>query len=106
MTMLGRRRVEHKIKDQLTFQETLMDTNPQLVSWKNLDFRYLGANRTFAKFFGLNDPSEVISKTTGEVIHDQDYIQWSQSADVAVVNNREAFRKVRKKLTDHTGNVA
>ncbi len=106
LTMLGRRRVERKIKDQLSFQETLMDTNPQLVSWKNLEFKYLGANRTFATFFGLNDPSEVISKSTKDVIHDQDYVQWSQSADVAVVNNREAFRKVRKKLTDHKGNVA
>jgi two-component system, cell cycle sensor histidine kinase and response regulator CckA len=105
-TMLGRRRVERKIKDQLTFQETLMDTNPQLVSWKNLEFKYLGANRSFAAFFGLNDPSEVISKTIGDVIHDPEYVQWSQSADVEVVNNREAFRKVRKKLTDHTGNMA
>ncbi|MGW8160067.1 MAG: hypothetical protein ACWGKN_16525 [Desulfoprunum sp.] len=54
LTMLERRRVERRIKDQLTFQETLMDTNPQLVSWKDLNFRYLGANRTFAAFFGLN----------------------------------------------------
>jgi len=105
-TMLGRRQVERKIKDQLTFQETLMDTNPQLVSWKNLNFKYLGANRTFATFFGLNDPSEVISKMTGDVIHDKDYVQWSQNADVAVVKNKEAFRKVRKKLTDHQGNTA
>jgi PAS domain S-box-containing protein len=106
LTMLGRRQVERKIKDQLSFQETLMDTNPQLVSWKNLDLKYLGANRTFATFFGLNDPSELISKTTKDVIHDQEYVQWSQSADVAVINNREAFRKVRKRLTDHEGNVA
>ena len=106
LTMLGRKRVERTIKDQLSFQETLMDTNPQLVSWKDLNFRYLGANRTFATFFGLNDPSELISKSTKDVIRDQDYVQWSQSADVAVVNNREAFRKVRKKLTDHKGNVA
>jgi two-component system, cell cycle sensor histidine kinase and response regulator CckA len=105
-TMIGRRQVERKIKDQLTFQETLMDTNPQLVSWKNLDFKYLGANRTFATFFGLNDPSELISKMTQDVIHDKDYVQWSQSADVAVVRNKEAFRKVRKKLTDHLGNTA
>jgi two-component system, cell cycle sensor histidine kinase and response regulator CckA len=106
LTMLGRRRVERTIKDQLSFQETLMDTNPQLVSWKDLNFRYLGANRTFATFFGLNDPSELISKSTRDVIRDQDYVQWSQSADVAVVNNREAFRKVRKRLTDHKGNLA
>ncbi|RPH37393.1 MAG: hybrid sensor histidine kinase/response regulator, partial [Desulfobulbaceae bacterium] len=103
LTMLGRKRVERTIKDQLSFQETLMDTNPQLVSWKDLNFRYLGANRTFATFFGLNDPSELISKSTKDVIRDQDYVQWSQSADVAVVNNREAFRKVRKRLTDHKG---
>ncbi|KAB2888042.1 MAG: response regulator [Desulfobulbaceae bacterium] len=106
LTMMGRRRVEHKIKDQLTFQETLMDTNPQLVSWKDLNFRYLGANRTFANFFGLDDPDEVIGKTTRDVIGDLDYVQWSQSADVAVINNREAFRKVRRRLTDHQGNVA
>jgi PAS domain S-box-containing protein len=105
-TMHGRRRIERAIKDQLSFQETLMDTNPQLVSWKDLNFRYLGANRTFAAFFGLNDPSEVISKSTNDVIHDQEYVRWSQSADVAVVNNREAFRKVRRRLTDHKGNVA
>ncbi len=105
-TMIGRRRVERKIKDQLTFQETLMDTNPQLVSWKNLDFQYIGANRTFANFFGLNDPSEVISKRTRDVIQDQEYVQWSQNADVAVVKDKEAFRKIRKKLTDYKGNEA
>ena len=106
LTMMGRRRVEHKIKDQLTFQETLIDTNPQLVSWKDLNFRYLGANRTFANFFGLDDPGKVIGKTTRDVIGDLEYAQWSQSADVAVINNREAFRKVRRRLTDHQGNVA
>ena len=105
-TMLGRKRVERTIKDQLSFQETLMDTNPQLVSWKDLNLKYLGANRTFATFFGLSDPSEVISKSISDVIGDQEYVEWSQSADVAVINNREAFRKVRKKLTDHKGNVA
>jgi PAS domain S-box-containing protein len=106
LTMMGRRRVERKIKDQLTFQETLMDTNPQLVSWKDLNLRYLGANRTFAEVFGLDDPSEVIGKTIDEVVNDLDYAAWSQSADVAVINNRESFRKVRHRLTDHQGNTA
>ena len=106
ITMIGRRRVERRIKDQLSFQETLMDTNPQLVSWKDLNSRYLGANRTFATFFGLNDPSELIAKTTRDVISDQDYVRWSQYADHEVVNNRQAFRKVRRQLTDYRGNVA
>ncbi|MDR3631006.1 MAG: ABC transporter substrate binding protein [Desulfocapsaceae bacterium] len=106
LTMLGRRQVERRIKDQLTFLETLMDTNPQLVSWKNLEYKYLGANRAFAGFFGLNDPGEVISKTIGDVVHDPDYVLWDKGADVAVVNNRMAFRKVRKKVTDFKSQVA
>jgi two-component system cell cycle sensor histidine kinase/response regulator CckA len=106
VTMIGRRRVERRIKDQLSFQETLMDTNPQLVSWKDRNFRYLGANRTFATFFGLNDPSELIAKTTREIIGDQEYARWSQNADLEVVNNRQALRKVRRQLTDHQGNIA
>jgi two-component system cell cycle sensor histidine kinase/response regulator CckA len=106
LTMLGRRQVERRIKDQLTFQETLMDTNPQLVSWKNLEFKYIGANRAFASFFGLNDPGEVISKTIADVIHDPEYVLWDEGADVAVVNNRLAFRKVRKKVTDSNNRVA
>lgn len=106
VTMIGRRRVERRIKDQLSFQETLMDTNPQLVSWKDLNFRYIGANRTFSTFFGLGDPSDLIGRTTGEVIGDQEYASWSQHADREVVNQRRAFRKVRRQLTDHKGNVA
>ena len=106
LTMLGRRRVERRIKDQLTFQETLMDTNPQLVSWNNLEFKYVGANRAFASFFGLNDPGEVISKSIGDVIHDPEYVLWDEGADVAVVNQRLAFRKVRKRVTDSKNQVA
>jgi two-component system, cell cycle sensor histidine kinase and response regulator CckA len=106
MTMMGRRQVELKIKDQLTFQETLMDTNPQLVSWKNLDLKYLGANRAFATFFGIGDPGKVISKTVEDVVQDPEYVKWSQTADLAVIQNKEAFRKVKKKVIDHNGNTA
>ena len=84
LTMLGRRQVERKIKDQLSFQETLMDTNPQLVSWKDLNFRYLGANRTFATFFGLHDPSEVIAEI--------DQGCYSRSGLCAVVAERRRCR--------------
>ncbi|WP_319540995.1 hypothetical protein [uncultured Pseudodesulfovibrio sp.] len=36
VAMIERRKVERKIKDQLAFQETLMDAVPQLVSWKDV----------------------------------------------------------------------
>ncbi len=104
--MLERRKIERKIKDQLAFQEALMDTLPQLVSWKDAHGRYLGVNRAFAEFFGFESGDEVVNKSSSEVMRDPDYIQWATSADRAVVNKRDAFRKVKRKLVDSNGDPA
>ncbi len=103
ITMIGRRRVERKVIEQLSFQETLMDTLPQLVSWKDTTGKYLGANRTFIDFFGIDALETMVGKTTGDVVDNDGYVQWSASADTAVVSNREAFSKVRRKIIQHDG---
>jgi two-component system cell cycle sensor histidine kinase/response regulator CckA len=101
--MLERRKVERKITDQLAFQETLMDTIPQLVSWKDVDGKYLGANQAFMDFFGIQNILQVVGKKTGEILSDIAYSEWSTKADTSVVDKKEAFRKIRKKVTDMKG---
>ncbi len=103
VTMIGRRRIERKVIEQLSFQETLMDTLPQLVSWKDTTGKYLGANRTFIEFFGIDALETMVGKTTRDVVDNDGYVQWSASADTAVVSNREAFSKVRRKIIQHDG---
>ncbi len=103
VTMIGRRRIERKVLEQLSFQETLMDTLPQLVSWKDRTGKYLGANRAFIEFFDIGDFEAMVDKTTRDVVDNDDYVQWSASADTAVVSNREAFRKVRRQIIRHDG---
>jgi two-component system, cell cycle sensor histidine kinase and response regulator CckA len=104
--MFERRKVELKITDQLAFQETLMDTIPQLVSWKDMEGKYLGANQAFMDFFGVQDTLQVVGKTTYQVLNDSPYCEWSVNVDTAVVHNDEAFRKMRRKLTDRNNNEA
>ena len=106
ITMMGRRRVERKIVEQLAFQETLMDTVPQLVSWKDVNGNYLGTNQAFADFFGFKDGDEVVNLASSGVIRDQEHMRWAMRADKAVVEDNMVFRKVRRKLTDATGNQA
>jgi PAS domain S-box-containing protein len=106
ITMIERRKVERKIKDQLAFQEILMDTVPQLVSWKNRNGRYLGTNRAFAEFFGVEHGEGVMGKTSREIMRDPEYVDWAMDADQAVIFRNEAFRKVRRKLTDASGEPA
>ncbi len=104
-TMIERRRVQRKVLEQLSFQETLMDTIPQLVTWKDTSGTYLGANQTFSDFFGIETPKGMISKNTRDVITDSDYVKWSVEADRNVVNLQQEYRKQRKKIIDSNGNV-
>ena len=104
-TMIERRRVQRKVLEQLSFQETLMDTIPQLVSWKDPKGMYLGANQTFSEFFGIETPKGMISKKTQDVIVDNDYVQWSVEADRDVVEKQKEYRKQRKKIIDYNGNT-
>jgi len=103
VAMSERRKVERKVIEQLTFLETLMDTIPQLVSWKDVQGRYLGANRSYTDFFDVGSPEELVMKNTREIIADQEYCRWSMTADNAVVTQAKAFRKVRRKIIDHRG---
>ncbi len=100
VNMIARKQAEQKMKNQLTFQETLIDTIPQLVSWKNRAYRYVGANLTFANFFGLKDIDDVFNRSTDSIISDDNYVKWSTQADIDVVNNHKEFRKVRKKIVN------
>jgi PAS domain S-box-containing protein len=101
--MLERRKVERKITDQLTFQETLLDTIPQLISWKDIEGKYLGVNQAFIDFFGIKSPFLVVGKETGELISDESYTEWSIKTDNSVIENKEAFRRIRRKVTDLNG---
>jgi two-component system, cell cycle sensor histidine kinase and response regulator CckA len=98
VTMVGRRESERKVIEQLSFQGTLMDTIPQLVSWKNNEGRYLGANKAFIQFFGIGDIDAVVGRHTEDVVDYEDYVQWSSEADRSVVKEKRAIRKVRKKI--------
>ena len=106
VTMIERRKVERKIKDQLAFQEILMDTVPQLVSWKDRNGRYLGANRAFAEFFGVDHEEGVVGLTSRQIMRDPNYVTWATDADLAVIHRNRAFRKVKRKLTDAHGQPA
>jgi len=96
--MIERRKVERKITDQLAFQETLLDTIPQLISWKDVKGRYLGANRAFIEFFDTGSAEEMSGKTTDELVHDAPYAKWSIAADSFVTTTNKPLRKIRKKV--------
>lgn len=43
--------------------ETVFEHIPQLIFWKNSNSVYLGCNKKYAEFLGLNTPQELVGKT-------------------------------------------
>ncbi len=100
MNILRRRRIEERLKGQLSFLEILMDTIPQLVCWKDADQRYLGANRTFTEFFGLSDPADVIRRSDEQFMKSGRFTEWAAAMDREVLRTQKSKLRARVSLRD------
>ena len=58
------------IKEQLHFQQNLLDSIPTPVMFKDAELRYLGCNTSFEKFVGLKK-KKIIDKTAHDVLDDE-----------------------------------
>ncbi|TVM33647.1 ABC transporter substrate binding protein [Oceanidesulfovibrio marinus] len=103
INILRRRRIERKIINQLSFQEILMDSIPQLVCWKDLDGRYLGANRSFTEFFGIQGPDYVMGKTDYHIMKEGRFTEWVAALDREVLLSEKPRFRVRISLSGPGG---
>ncbi|SNS06371.1 PAS domain S-box-containing protein [Humidesulfovibrio mexicanus] len=69
--------------------QLVLDTIPQLVSWKDRDLRYLGVNRSFVSFFGLEDARRVLGHTDEELFGESEAARASQQSDRQVVETSQ-----------------
>jgi len=54
---------EQALRESQQFVQTLLDTLPVYVFWKNQDSVFLGCNQTLARLLNLADPQEIVGKT-------------------------------------------
>ena len=86
----ARRRAEEALEREQFLLNTLMDTVPDNIFFKDLEGRYLRVNRAMAERLGVKDPSEVAGKT-GEDYFTPEYAARIRSRDEHVVQTGEAI---------------
>ncbi len=69
-----RRRMEEALRQSRNLLQTVLDTIPARVFWKDGDLRYLGCNRAFALDAGVDSPDEMIGR-------DDYQMGWLEQAD-------------------------
>ncbi len=70
----GRRRAELALQESQQMLQSVLDTIPVRVFWKDLDSNFLGCNRPFALDAGLQSPEEIIGKNDFE-------LGWAEQAN-------------------------
>ncbi|WKJ92477.1 EAL domain-containing protein [Methylomonas montana] len=80
-----------KLADSVNMLETVINTIPSRVFWKDLNFRYLGANRAFCRDAGLAGPAELIGKLDSELV-------WRDCAPSYLADDKQVIDSNTAKL--------
>jgi PAS domain S-box-containing protein len=80
------------LKQTSQMLQTVLDTVPLRIFWKDRDLNYLGCNRVFAADAGKNSPQELIGKS--------DYdMAWKATADLYRHDDAQVIETGREKLS-------
>jgi PAS domain S-box-containing protein len=85
------RETEEALKESKQFLQTVLDTSPFRIFWKDRDFRYLGCNRSFALDAGFHEPEEIIGK------RDED-MPWRDRFELYRADDRKIIKSGKPKM--------
>ena len=86
-----RKRSEEELYRAHQMLQTVLNTIPQRVFWKDRNCTYVGCNRAFATDAGLNNPAEIIGKSDFE-------LAWSGTADRYRADDKRIMEQGSTKL--------
>ena len=70
LNIINRRKSEVQLKNQLKFISVLMDTIPNPINYKDINGKYIGCNKAFAKLFNCKR-EDIIDKTVYDFFDDE-----------------------------------
>jgi PAS domain S-box-containing protein len=94
-----RKLVEKALLESQQFIQTVVDTVPLSLFWKNRESVYLGCNQQFAKVFGLTSVEEIIGKTDFDLPSTQAEIIAHRADDQRVMEAGQARQGIEETIT-------
>lgn len=95
---------EQELSKQYKFINTIINTVPVRIFWKDLNGVYIGANRAFINDAQLNDSSNIIGKTDFDMIWKED-AQRFRDDDASVVNSGVAQLEYEEEQPRDDGSI-
>ncbi|MFN8384004.1 MAG: PAS domain S-box protein [Anaerolineales bacterium] len=90
-TVILRKKADDALSESRRLLQTIIDTTPMRISWKDRESRYLGCNPAFAKDAGVSHPKELIGKNDFE-------LNWKSQAELFQKDEQEVMNSGNPKI--------
>ena len=100
-----RKRAEQSLEESRQFLQTVFDTFPLSVFWKDCQSVYLGCNQNFAKSAGLSSTTEIIEKTDYDLHWGMNEAAFYQADDRQVIESGISKLAIEETITLATGEI-
>ena len=94
-----RKNVELELEHQIKFLQTLIDSMPIAVYYKDENFRIIGCNKVFEDIMEMSK-DEMIGKTSEAIYFDKSSVEVSISTDEQIKNNLSTTAYERKSSSE------
>jgi PAS domain S-box-containing protein len=98
-----RKQAEIALQESRNLMKLVLDTVPQAVFWKDIESRYIGCNRAFARSAGLDDPTQIAGKTDYDLPWPRHEADAYRADDRAVIDSGEPKRHIIEPLEQADG---
>ncbi|HMM12920.1 MAG TPA: PAS domain S-box protein, partial [Bacteroidales bacterium] len=98
--------VEEALRKNRNTLNIILDNIPQSVFWKDVNSRYLGCNKSFAKAVGFQHPDEIIGKTDFDLFIPKELAEAYRADDLEVIENRTTKWYINENISLADGRLA
>jgi PAS domain-containing protein len=100
-----RKKYEQDLLESTQFLETVLESFPLLVSWKDINLNYLGCNHNFAKAYGLSSVSAIQGKVNKNMPWHSSEIKLNEIQERGVIKSGKAQLGMITKHQQRNGDV-
>jgi PAS domain S-box-containing protein len=101
-----RQKVEEELRSSRAMLQTILDSIPSAVFWKDRRLLYLGANRTFLKAVGLKSTQEIVGKNDFNLSWEKSQAESFREYDAKIIDTGAAENDIIESFRQADGTTA
>lgn len=87
VNVLEHKRAGTELRESREMLKLVTENIPQAIFWKDIDFKYMGCNKTFALHAGINSPEEIIGMRDSDLAWREKEARLFEEIDERVIEN-------------------